>query len=207
MYLRGRRSFSSPRIVTYVSRGLETLRGFDIFIKIAKLIYETYPDVLFLVVGGEEAAYGDMKGLLETSFKEHVLNQDHYDLEKIQFLGVLPPEVLVQILSMSDLHIYLTAPFALSWSLLNAMACGCVVLASDTAPVSEVITSGHNGILRGFFDVEGFADAAVGVLRDPQSYRELGRAAVRTVSEGYGMDVTVPNMTSFYEEVAAGAYR
>jgi glycosyltransferase involved in cell wall biosynthesis len=189
-----------------VSRGLETLRGFDIFMKIAKLVYETYPDVVFFVVGGEEAAYGEMKRLPEKSFKEHVLNQDQYDLEKIQFLGILAPEVLVQILSMSDLHIYLTAPFALSWSLLNAMACGCVVLASDTAPVSEVITSGHNGILRDFFDVEGFADVAVGVLRDPQSYRDLGTAAVRTVREGYDMDVALPGMTSFYEEVAAGAH-
>jgi glycosyltransferase involved in cell wall biosynthesis len=201
-----RSAFSSPRIVTYVSRGLETLRGFDIFMKIAKLVYETYPDVVFFVVGGEEAAYGEMKRLPEKSFKEHVLNQDQYDLEKIQFLGILAPEVLVQILSMSDLHIYLTAPFALSWSLLNAMACGCVVLASDTAPVSEVITSGHNGILRDFFDVEGFADVAVGVLRDPQSYRDLGTAAVRTVREGYDMDVALPGMTSFYEEVAAGAH-
>jgi glycosyltransferase involved in cell wall biosynthesis len=202
-----RSAFSSPRIVTYVSRGLETLRGFDIFMKIAKRVYETYPDVVFLVVGGEEAAYGDMKRLPEKSFKEHVLNQAHYDLRKIQFLGILAPEVLVQILTMSDLHIYLTAPFALSWSLLDAMACGCVVLASDTAPVSEVITSGHNGILRDFFDVEGFADVAVGVLQDPQSYRDLGRAAVKTVREGFGMDVAVPRMTSFYGEVAAGAYR
>ena len=87
------------------------------------------------------------------------------------------------------------------------MACGCVVLASDTAPVSEVITSGHNGILRDFFDVEGFADVAVGVLRDPQSCRDLGRTAVRTVREGFGMDVALPRMTRFYEEVAAGAFR
>src|SRR5437660_12830596 len=103
---------------------------------------------------------------------------------------------------MSDLHIYLTAPFALSWSLLDAMACGCVVLASDTAPVSEVVTSGHNGILRDRFDVQGFADVAVGVLRDPASCRDLGRPGVMTVRDGFSLDVALPRLTPVSQDVA-----
>jgi len=200
-----RSRFSSPRIVTYVSRGLEALRGFDIFMQVAKRVCRAYGDVVFMVVGAEEAGYAEIRDMPEKSFKDHVLHQDVYDLDRIRFLGVLAPEALVQLLAMSSLHIYLTAPFALSWSLLDAMACGCVVLASDTAPVREVVANGENGILRDFFDVEGLAEAAVAVLQDPGSYAGLGAAAERTVRERYSMEVIVPEMTHFYEEVVAGS--
>lgn len=199
--------FGSPRVVTYVSRTLDPLRGFDIFMRVAKRVYEAYQDVVFLVVGSDAEGYGDeLRRVPEKSFKEHVLNQDDYDLERFRFLGWVRPEALVQILGMSDLHIYLTAPFALSWSLLDAMACGCVVLASDTSPVQEVIRHGENGLLGGFYDVDGLAKEALDVLERPHAYRDLGRAARRTVVERYSLDVVVPQMVRLYEDVvAAGA--
>jgi glycosyltransferase involved in cell wall biosynthesis len=131
-----------------------------------------------------------------------VLAQDDYDLTKLKFLGPLRPDALARVLDMSDLHIYLTAPLVLSWSLLDAMACGCVVLASDTAPVKEVIEDGRNGLLRDFFDVDGLVESAVGVLKDPGAYRRLGDAARQTVVERYGLDVTLPKMIEFFERVA-----
>ena len=123
----------STRVVTYVSRGFESMRGFDIFMKTAKRIYQRFPDVVFIVVGSDRICYGgDEKHIRHKTFREHVLAQDDYDLSKFVFTGMVPPRTLVDILSLSDLHIYLTVPFVLSWSLLNALACGCTVLASDT---------------------------------------------------------------------------
>jgi glycosyltransferase involved in cell wall biosynthesis len=142
---------------------------------------------------------GDLKHTGGRSFKEWVLAQDDYDLSRIRFLGNVRPAILSQILSLSDLHIYLTVPFVLSWSMLDAMSCGCVVLGSDTAPVREVIREGENGILRDFFDVDGLAQAAVDVLKDPGAYRHLGDAARRTVEETYALDAVLPRMIELYQ--------
>lgn len=193
------------RIVTYVSRGLESIRGFDTFMRAAKRIYEQHPKVVFLVVGSDEVQYGgDLTRIEEKSFKEHVLKQDDYDLGRILFLGRVPPAALRRILSMSDLHVYLTAPFVLSWSMLNAMACGAVVLGSDTVPVQEVIRHGENGLLTPFFDHEVLAETALDVLRDPASYAELGRAAEKTIAENYSLETILPQMIKMYEDVASG---
>src|SRR5437667_11142775 len=99
------------------------------------------------------------------------------------FLGQVEPARLAEILGRSDLHIYLTVPFVLSWSLINALACGCTVLASDTAPVQEVIQHEQCGLLRDFFDVDGFVQLADKVLNDPARYRPLGQAARAMVEQ------------------------
>ncbi|MDQ4004776.1 MAG: glycosyltransferase [Actinomycetota bacterium] len=187
------------RIVTYVSRGLEAMRGFDMFMKVARRVYERFPNVVFLVVGADRVAYGgDLKHTGGASFKEWVLSREDHDLDRIRFLGTVRPSILAQILSLSDLHIYLTVPFVLSWSMLDAMSSGCVVLGSDTAPVREVIRDGRNGLLRDFFDVDGLAGAAVDVLKDPGEYRHLGGAARATVEERYSVDVVLPRMVELY---------
>jgi glycosyltransferase involved in cell wall biosynthesis len=199
----GRALSPETRVVTYVSRGLESMRGFDLFMQVARRVCDARPDVVFLVVGSDRVAYGgDLKRIEEKTFKEHVLARDDYDLDRILFLGRVRPTELVRILSLSDLHVYLTVPFVLSWSLLNAMACRCTVLASDTAPVREVITDGNNGVLRDFFDVDGLAAAALAVLEEPVAYRDLGRAAERTVRRRYALDVTFPRLAAFFEQAA-----
>ncbi len=134
--------------MTFVSRGLESIRGFDLFMKVADRIARERSDVLFVVVGGEEIHYGwDKLHTGSPSFKQWVLSRGQYDLSRFVFLGRVLPEQLADILRISDLHIYLTAPFVLSWSLLNAMASGCVVLGSDVPPVREVIRPGENGLV------------------------------------------------------------
>jgi len=187
------------RVVTYVSRGLEAMRGFDIFMRTAKRVLERRPDTTFVVVGSDRVAYGgDLRHIPERSFREHVLKQDRYDTERFRFLGNVRPEVLVDLLSLSDLHVYLTVPFVLSWSVLDAMACERVVLGSDTAPVREVIRDGENGLLRDFFDVEGLAAAALEVLEDPASVRGLGEEARRTIERAYSMEAVLPEMLDLY---------
>ena len=195
---------ASTRIVTYVSRGFESMRGFDIFMKAARRIYERCPDVVFVVVGSDRICYGgDEKHISHKSFREHVLSQDRYDLSRFLFTGMVPVTTLVDILSLSDLHIYLTVPFVLSWSLMNALSCGCTVLASDTSPVREMITDGRNGLLVDFFDVEGFAARAVEVLKDPFTFRSLGEAGARMISEQYALDKTLPRLVNLFERAVA----
>lgn len=192
------------RVVTYVSRGLELQRGFDIFLRAAKRIYQQFPDVLFVVVGRDRAFYGGDKKLTgDLSLREALLNTGEYDPSRFHFTGFLPEPALADVFSISDLHIYLTVPFVTSWSLLNAMSCGCVVLASDQACTREYITHGRNGLLCDFFDVEGMAAQVVKALKDPAAHRPLGDAAKATIEERYSLDVCLPRLKTFFEGVAA----
>jgi glycosyltransferase involved in cell wall biosynthesis len=191
------------RVVTSVSRGLESIRGFDIFMRTARLLCQRRRDVVFVVVGEDRVCYGgDPEFTGNPSFKQWVLARDDYDLSRFVFTGLLPTPALVQLFALSDLHIYLTVPFVLSWSLMDALACGTTVLASDTAPVREMVRDGHNGLLADFFDVEGLADLAGKVLDDPAAYRPLGRAGQEMIRERYSLEVCLPRMLDLYEEAA-----
>jgi glycosyltransferase involved in cell wall biosynthesis len=188
------------RIVTYVSRGLESMRGFDIFMRVAKRICDARKDVIFIVVGSDRVCYGgDLRHIQAKTFREHVLAQDQYDLGRFLFTGPVPPLQLVDLFNISDLHIYLTVPFVLSWSLMDALACGCTVLGSDTAPVREVIRHEENGLLAGFFDVDGLTREALRVLADPEQYRPLGQAGIRLIEEQYSLEKKLPEMLDLYE--------
>ncbi|HLQ43940.1 MAG TPA: glycosyltransferase, partial [Planctomycetaceae bacterium] len=195
---------SDVRIVTYVARGFERMRGFDIFMQTAKRIYEQFPNVVFVVVGSDRIHYGgELAYVKEASYREHCMNSGEFDLSKFLFTGFVMEDSLAEILSISDLHIYLTEPFIASWSMVDAMSCGAVVLASDQRCVREYITPGENGLLADFFDVEGLARQAVEVLRDPAKFRPLSEAAQRTVAENYSVEVALPRLKSFFEQVAA----
>src|SRR5262249_46257900 len=122
----GRTIPDGTKVVTYVSYGFEASRGFDIFMKVAKRVCEARGDVVFVVVGSDHVYYGrDLQYIQARSFREHVLAQDRYDLSRFIFLGQMLEHELADLLSLSDLHIYLTVPFVLSWSLMDALACGC----------------------------------------------------------------------------------
>ncbi|MHC4400773.1 MAG: glycosyltransferase [Planctomycetota bacterium] len=200
-----RRIPPDTRIVTYVSRGFESMRGFDVFMKVAKRICEARSDVIFVCVGSDRVCYGgDLRHVEAKTFREHVLSQDDYELDRFIFTGLVPPAELANILSLSDLHVYLTVPFVLSWSMMNALACGCTVLASDTAPVLEMIQHEKNGLLGGFSDVDGLAKLALRVLADPEAYRPLGQAGVEMIHQGYSLARKLPEMLGLYERTIAG---
>lgn len=188
------------RVVTYVSRGFESMRGFDIFMRSAKLISRHLPNVIFLIVGTDRIAYGGDENYLRghKSFKDWVLAQDNYDPSQFIFTGRVPPAQLAQILAATDLHIYLTVPFVLSWSMMDAMSCGAVVLGSRTPPVQEMIQHGKNGLLADFFSPEDFADKAVAVLKDPAQYRPLGQAAEQMILQHYSLEAVLPKMLDLY---------
>ncbi|MDG2224499.1 MAG: glycosyltransferase [Rubripirellula sp.] len=195
---------TDKKIITYVSRGMEAIRGFDIFMKIAKRICDQRDDVLFVVVGEDRVAYGgDHRFTDGKTFKQWVLSQDDYDLQKILFLGRIPPPQLVNLFSISSLHFYLTAPFVLSWSLMNALACGATVMGSDTAPVQEMIQHGRNGLRFHFFEIDQAVEMANHVLDYPAEYEHLGSAARSSIVEKYSLDVCLPQMLELYQSVTS----
>lgn len=194
------------RLVTFVARGLESMRGFDLFMRLAQRIARARSDVLFAVVGQDRSYYGwDRLHTGQGSFKQWVLSQGDYDLSRFIFVEHLQPDQLADLLCMSDLHVYLTVPFVLSWSLFNALASGCVVLASDVPPVREVISSGVNGLIEPFFDTERQLDTALRVLADPAAYRPLGQAARRQIEEKYSLEVAIPELKAFFSRAAQSA--
>lgn len=203
--LAGRSIGRDTKVVTYVARGLESVRGFDLFIKVAERIARERSDVLFVVVGGDATYYGwDRLHTGHDSFQQWVLDQHPaLDRERFVFTGQVAPEPLAGILRRSDLHLYLTVPFVLSWSLLNAMACGAVVLASDVEPVREILEPGVHGLVEPLFDVDRLAETALRVLADPAGHAPLGRAARRRVEAHYSLDVAVPALKDYFERVAA----
>jgi glycosyltransferase involved in cell wall biosynthesis len=196
---------TGTKIVTYVARGMEAMRGFDLFMRAAKKLCDRRSDVLFVVVGSDRVCYGgDARFTAGKTFKEWVLAQDNYDPSRFVFTGLLPEPDLARLLAVTDLHVYFTVPFVLSWSLFDALACGAVVLASDTAPVRELIEHGKTGLLVPFFDVDGFAETANRVLDDPAQYAPLGRAGAELVREKYSLDVSLPKFLKLCESALAG---
>ena len=200
-----RQIHETTKVVTYATRGMESMRGFDIFMKAANLLTKMRSDVIFVIAGQDRVCYGgDNRFTGGKSFKEWVLSQDDYDLSRFWFTGLLHPTELATLFNISDLHVYLTVPFVLSWSLVNAMACGATILASDTAPVLEMISPGETGLTNDFFDVEGMAEKMNAVLNKPDDYRHLGHNASRLVQENYSLDYCLPQLRDFYAEVATG---
>jgi glycosyltransferase involved in cell wall biosynthesis len=137
-----------------------------------------------------------------SSLKDWVLSQEDYDLSRFIFLGHIEPVRLDEILGRSDLHFYLSVPFVLFWSLINALACGCVVLGSDVEPVCEVIEPGRCGLLEPLFDIERLTETALRVLEDPSAYRPLGQAARALVEAKYSLEVCIPELKDYCERVA-----
>jgi glycosyltransferase involved in cell wall biosynthesis len=199
----GRELPAGRRLVTFVARGLEALRGFDLFVQLAQRISAARSDVQFVVVGDEETYYGwDSLFTGGMSFKQWVLRQSSCDLSPFLFLGHVSQQELANLLCLSDLHVYLSAPFVLSWSLVNALSCGCVVLAGDTPPVREVIDAGRTGLIEPLFDVERLAATALSVLEDPAAFGPLRQAARQTAEERFSLDTCVPALKCYFERVA-----
>ncbi len=204
----GRSIPAGTKIVTLVSRGLESIRGFDIFMNVAGRIARERSDVLFVIAGNDEIYYGwDKLHIGADSFKKWVLSRGDFDLSRFLFLGQIEPSSLAEVLRITDLHFYLTAPFVLSWSLLNAMASGAVILASDVGPVREVIEPGVNGLLEPLFDVDRLTEAALRVLADPAGFAPLGTAARRTIEEKYSVEIAIPRLKDYFERVASAGPR
>jgi len=173
-------------VVTYCSRGLEPYRGFHIFMRALPSILRRRPNAHVLIVGSGRRSYSPAPQSANT-YAQQLMAEigGSIDRSRVHFFGYLPPEALRAVLHISAAHVYLTRPFVMSWSLLEAMASGCLVIGSRTPPVEEVIDHGKSGLLVDFFDVEGLADRVCEGLAFPERWRSVRAAARETVVDRY----------------------
>jgi glycosyltransferase involved in cell wall biosynthesis len=191
-------------LVTYVARHLEPYRGFHSFMRALPELQRLRPDAHVVVVGGEGVSYGSPPpggGSWKTTLLAELEGQ--LDLSRIHFTGRVPYGQLLALFRVSAAHLYLTYPFVLSWSLLEAMACGAAVLGSSTQPLEEVIREGQNGLLVDFFDSAAIAAKLAAMLADQAGLEPLRAAARRTVVERYDLaGVCLPRQMALLEDVA-----
>ncbi|MBD9373727.1 glycosyltransferase family 4 protein [Rhizobium sp. ARZ01] len=189
-----------PPVVTFVARDLEPYRGFPQVLEAAAKVVRQRPDALFIFVGGDGTSYG-VPPPGGGAWKDHLLASLDTPQENIVFPGVVPHSVLRQLFQISAAHLYLTYPFVLSWSVLEAMACGALVIGSDTAPVQEVIRTGRNGLLVPFFDTDALAEAIIGALTYPERYLGLRAAARRTVQRRFRLAECIDRQQGILEKL------
>ena len=192
-------------VITFVNRNLEPYRGYHIFMRALPAILAARPKARAIIVGGDEVSYGGTPDLrVGPTWREIYFREvrDRLDLGRVHFVGKIPYPTFVQLMQVSAVHPYLTYPFVLSWSMLEAMSCGALIIGSRTAPVEEVIADGENGKLIDFFDVAGWSDAIVDALAHPAKHRAMRTAARRTVVERYDLKtIALPQQVALVEEM------
>ena len=181
----------TTEIITYVARGMEPYRGFPQLIETIYLLQKKRPQCHFVIVGKDRVAYG--KNLPDgKTYKEAMLEKFSLDMSRVHFTDLLPYNEYLQVLQASSVHIYLTRPFVLSWSMLEALATGCLIVASDTAPVTEVIQDNVNGLLVNFFNPEQICDRVIEALDNPRKMATIRDRARKTILEGYDLANLLP---------------
>ncbi len=181
----------AEEIVTYVSRGMEPYRGFPQFMETVSLLQKRRKKCHIVIVGEDRVAYGRQLPAGKT-YKKLMLNKFNFDLSRLHFTGRLPYPQYLQVLRASSVHVYLTRPFVLSWSMLEAMSSGCLVIASDTPPVTEVIEDGVNGILVDFFSPKDIVGKIECALDNPDRMELLKINARKTIQEKYSLSDLLP---------------
>lgn len=176
------------KLVTYVARNLEPYRGFPSFMRAVPQILEHDQQAEIVILGGDEISYG-AKPKGHANWREAMLAEVSFDRARVHFLGRIPYKNYLKLISVSAVHVHLTYPFVLSWSCLEAMAAGAIVVASDTAPVKEVIYDGENGLLVDFFDPTEIATSVAKVLENPKRFSDLRAAARETIVSRYDLSI------------------
>lgn len=197
----GRSLHAGDEVLTFVNRNLEPYRGYHIFMRALPAVLDARPNAQVVIVGGDEVSYGaapkGAKGWKETFLAEV---RDKIDPARVHFVGKVPYPQFVALMQVSRAHAYLTYPFVLSWSMIEAMAAGCHIVGSNTAPVAEAIADGVNGTLVDFFDVDGWSKALATALADPGRFAPLRAAARQTALQRYDLrTICLPQMVAYVE--------
>lgn len=199
-----RRFAAGDEVVTFVNRNLEPNRGYHVFMRALPELLERRPGLQVLIVGGSGVSYSAKPA--EGSYKDRFLAEvaDRIDRSRVHFLGRIPYETYLRLLQVSAAHVYLTYPFVLSWSMLEAMSAGCLVIGSRTAPVEEVLRDGENGLLVDFFSSSGIVAAVGRVLDHPDRMRAVREAARQFIVEHYDLYACcLPRQIALVEDMAA----
>lgn len=196
----GRELTARDEVITYVARNLEPYRGFPTFMRALPRLLKERPKAQVVIVGGDGVSYGAPPA--EGGTWREVMQKDVALPEgRVHFMGQVPYAKYVALLQISSAHVYLTYPFVLSWSFMEAMAAGCLIVASDTAPVREVLQHGRNGYFTDFFDPDKVVDSVVMALKDKNS-AQLRQAARATVIGKYDLASCLPRQLAMIEAVA-----
>ncbi len=197
--INGQRLQAGDEIVTYVARNLEPYRGFHTFVRSLPILQTLRPNAKVIIVGGDNVSYGKRLPEGHTYRRRYCSEiQDRVDWRRVFFVGKLPYSDYLKVLQISAAHIYLTYPFVLSWSMLEAMAAGCLLIASDTAPVREVIEDGQNGLLVDFFDSPRLAQQIAEALATPEGFKHLRGNARQTIVDQYDLQTVCLPRTLAY---------
>jgi glycosyltransferase involved in cell wall biosynthesis len=197
---------AGDEVITFVNRNLEPMRGFHIFMRALPEILRARPDARVVIVGGDGVSYGAAPAEGET-WKSRLLDEvrSRLPLDRVHFVGRVPYADFVRLMQTSSVHVYGTYPFVLSWSMLEAMSAGALVLASATPPVTEMIEDGRNGLLYDFFDVAELARRTIEALAEPGKYSAIRQAARTSIIERFDLaTVCLPQWLSLIDATAAG---
>jgi glycosyltransferase involved in cell wall biosynthesis len=194
----GRVLTKDDEVVTYVSRSFEPVRGFHVLMRALPRILAARPRAQILLIGGDGNPYGALAPEGQTWKSIFLKEVGHkIDLKRVHFIGHIGHQDFLHALQISSAHIYLTYPFVLSWSMIEAMSSGCLVIGSETPPVQEVLNP-ENGLLVPFFDFERLAERVIEALAHPRRFKHLRAKARATAVEQYDMRrVCAPKMLEF----------
>lgn len=189
-------------VITFVNRNLEPYRGYHVFMRALPALLAARPDARVVIVGADDVSYGGRPPQGRT-WKQVFMDEvrpriPDADWQRVMYVGTLEYAQFVAMLQLSTVHVYLTYPFVLSWSLLEAMSTGCAIVASDTAPVREAIRDGDTGRLVDFFDVDGLARTVAELAADAEQRKLLGANARAHAVANYDLEtVCLPQQVAW----------
>lgn len=198
---------AADEVISFVNRNLEPYRGYHIFMRALPEILAKRPNARIVLVGGNEVSYGpapkDGQSWTEIFRSEVTSLISEADWQRVHFVGKVAYPDLLRLFQLASVHVYLTYPFVLSWSLLEAMSTGCAIVGSDTGPVREVIHDGETGLLVDFFDASALAQKVCALLENPAERQRLGANARRYIVENYDLkSVCLPAQLAWIRALA-----
>lgn len=196
----------STPVITFINRRFEPLRGYHVFMRALPRLMAEVPDAQVLLIGHEGGRGYGQEAPKGQTWRDHFLDEvrDRVDMDRLHFTGALPHDKLHEAMRISAAHIYYTYPFVLSWSLIEAMACECLILGSNSRPVRDAITSGENGLLNDFFDLDALSQTMIAACQRPDDFAHLRKAARATAIARFDRKtVCQPAWLKLVEEVRA----
>jgi len=194
---------TKDEIITFGTRGLEPYRGFPEFMAAVEKLLKKRPNAHFIISGADVSCYSPQAK--SGTYKELMLEKYEIDMNRVHFTGALSFEHYINVLQISSVHVYLTYPFVLSWSVLNAMAVGCCVIASNNEPTTEVIKNNYNGLLVDFFDVDGLVEKIEYALElkinDKNKLQEIRENARQTIVDNYALKDLLPQHIDYIKSL------
>lgn len=188
-------------VVTYIARNFEPYRGFPTFMQAAEIMLRERPNLHIIAIGADGVSYGQ-KAADSKTYRDIWSEKVTLDGARIHWCGMVPYDQLMAAFNVSGAHIYLTYPFVLSWSMMESMACGVPLVASDTAPVRELVQHEQNGLLVDFFSPEQLAKACFRLLDDKEMRDTLRRKGRETIVQNYALKDLLPRHLKLVEDTS-----